>query len=55
MERTHCKWSTYLVNGASNAAVHAQDLALDGGCQRKVVEELVDAAPHKYALQAQEW
>ena len=48
-ERTY----SHLVDGPANATVHAQDLALNGGSQGEVVEQLIDAAPHKHKLLAQ--
>lgn len=45
--------TTHLINRPANAPVHAQDLALDGGSQWEVVEQLIDAAPHKHKLLAQ--
>ncbi len=38
-----------LVDASADASVHAQDLALDDGGQRQVVEQLVDAPPHEHA------
>jgi hypothetical protein len=40
----------YAVDAAPNAAMHAQDLALNQRSQRQPVEQRVDALPHPDAV-----